>query len=162
MTPSVADLVERNFTRHVRDQLWVTDITEHPTLEGKVYCAVVLDTFSRRVVGWSIDASPTAALTTDALAMAIGNRSPRPGGTIIHSDHGVQGGFNRSWAFTQRALASGLLPSMGSIGDCVDKRLSSHCTSSPIAFTLRLLTLVGGGRGVRLAGHGAGWVPGWG
>ena len=95
VTPSVADLVERNFTRHARDQLWVTDITEHPTFEGKVYCVVVLDTFSRRVVGWSIDVSPTAALTTNALAMAIGNRSPRPGGTIIHSDHGVQFG---SWA----------------------------------------------------------------
>ncbi|MCX5357036.1 IS3 family transposase (plasmid) [Streptomyces mirabilis] len=120
MTPSVTDLVERNFTRHARDQLWVTDITEHPTLEGKVYCAVVLDTFSRRVVGWSIDTSPTAALTTNALAMAIGNRSPRPGGTIIHSDHGVQGG---SWAFTQRARASGLLPSIGSIGDCVDNAM---------------------------------------
>ncbi|MFK4107075.1 DDE-type integrase/transposase/recombinase [Streptomyces sp. NPDC019531] len=88
--------MERNFTRHARDQLWVTDITEHPTFEGKVYCAVVLDTFSRRVVGWSIDVSPTAALTTNALAMAIGNRSPRPGGIIIHSDHGVQGGFNWS------------------------------------------------------------------
>lgn len=120
VTPSVTDLVERNFTRHARDQLWVTDITEHPTWEGKVYCAVVLDTFSRRVVGWSIDASPTAALTTNALAMAIGNRSPRPGGTIIHSDHGVQFG---SWAFTQRARASGLLPSMGSIGDCVDNAM---------------------------------------
>lgn len=120
VTPSVADLVERNFTRHARDQLWVTDITEHSTFEGKVYCAVVLDTFSRRVVGWPIDASPTAALTTNALAMAIGNRSPRPGGTIIHSDHGVQFG---SWAFTQRARASGLLPSMGSIGDCVDNAM---------------------------------------
>jgi len=119
-TPSVADLVNRDFTRHARDQLWVTDITEHPTLEGKVYCTVVLDTFSRRVVGWSIDASPTAALATNALAMAIGNRSPQPGGTIIHSDHGVQFG---SWAFTQRARASGLLPSMGSIGDCVDNAL---------------------------------------
>ncbi|MFD8766261.1 DDE-type integrase/transposase/recombinase [Streptomyces mirabilis] len=108
LTPSVADLVERNFTRQARDQLWVTDITERPTFEGKVYCAVVLATFSRRVVGWSIDASPTAALTTNALAVATGNRSPRPGGTIIHSDHGVQ---CESWAFTQRARASGLLPS---------------------------------------------------
>ncbi|MFJ1536617.1 DDE-type integrase/transposase/recombinase [Streptomyces mirabilis] len=88
--------MERNFTRQAQDRLWVTDITEHPTFEGKVYCAVVLDAFSRRVVGWSIDASPTAALTTNALAMATGNRSPRPGGTIIHSDHGVQGGFNWS------------------------------------------------------------------
>ncbi|MGY1496777.1 transposase [Streptomyces sp. QTS52] len=91
-----------------------------PRLEGKVYCAVVLDTFSRRVVAWSIDASPTAALATDAMALAIGNRSPRPGGTIIHSDHGVQFG---SWAFTRRARASGLLPSMDSIADCVDNAM---------------------------------------
>jgi transposase InsO family protein len=72
------------------------------------------------VVGWSIDASPTAALTANALAMAIGNRSPSPGSTIIHSDHGVQFG---SWAFTERARASGLLPSMGSNGDCVDNAM---------------------------------------
>ena len=57
------------FTRHTRDQLSGTDITEHPTFAGKVYCAVVLDTFSRRVVGWSIDASPTATLTANALAI---------------------------------------------------------------------------------------------
>ena len=50
------DLVERDFNRNGPNQLWVTDITEHPTREGKVYCCVVLDTYSRRVVGWSIDA----------------------------------------------------------------------------------------------------------
>ena len=54
-----------------------------------MYCAVVLDTFSRRVVGWSIDATPTATLVTNALGMAIDNRQP-PTGTIIHSDHGAQ------------------------------------------------------------------------
>ena len=62
--PNVAtavDRVQRQFGRESRDQLWVTDITEHPTREGKVYCAVVLDAFSRRVVGWSIDAHPPAA-----------------------------------------------------------------------------------------------------
>ena len=75
------------------DQLWVTDITEHPTREGKVYCAVVLDVFSRRVVGWSIDNSATSGLVTSALGMAIGNRQPDPG-TVIHSDQGTQGGFN--------------------------------------------------------------------
>jgi transposase InsO family protein len=69
------DLVERSFNRDGPNQLWVTDITEHPTREGKVYCCVVLDTYSRRVVGWS-------------------------------------------GAFTQRAKDSGLLASMGSIGDC--------------------------------------------
>ena len=73
--------------------------TEHPTREGKVYCAVVLDVCSRRVVGWAIDSSPTAALTTNALGMAIDNRAPDPG-AVIHSDHGVQFG---SWVFTRRA-----------------------------------------------------------
>jgi putative transposase len=77
--PNVAtagDLVARQFRRDEPDRLWVTDITEHPTREGKVYCAVVLDVFSRRVVGWSIDASQTAALVTNALGMAIKGRQP--------------------------------------------------------------------------------------
>ena len=77
---TASDLVERRFGRDDRDRLWVTDITEHPTREGKVYCAVVLDVWSRRVVGWSIDASPTAALVTNALGMAIEGR--RPAGTV--------------------------------------------------------------------------------
>jgi putative transposase len=69
-------------------------------------------------VGWSIDSSQTAALAINALSMAITNRAPRPGeGTVIHSDHGVQ--FT-SWAFTRRAQESGLVPSMGSVGDCYD------------------------------------------
>ena len=109
-TPTASDLVDRQFTRSEPDQLWVTDITEHPTREGKVYCSVVLDTFSRRIVGWSIDSSPTASLVTNALGMAIENRSPSPG-ALIHSDHGTQ--FT-SWAFTRRALDSGVVPSMGS------------------------------------------------
>jgi transposase InsO family protein len=61
------DLVDRDFVPSGPNQLWVTDVTEHSTREGKVYCAVVLDAYSRRVVGWSIDASPTAALVTNAL-----------------------------------------------------------------------------------------------
>src|SRR6476660_8693490 len=115
-TPTATDLVERMFTRTAPNRLWVTDITEHRTYEGKVYCAVVLDTFSRRVVGWSIDSSQTAALVTNALSMAIANRDPQPG-VVVHSDHGVQ--FT-SWAYTDRAKRSGLVPSMGSIGDCYD------------------------------------------
>ena len=113
------DHVERAFARGGPNQLWVTDITEHPTREGKVYCCVVLDTFSRRVVGWSIDASPTAALVTNALGMAIDSRRPQPG-TLIHSDQGVQ---FASWAFTDRAKASGMVPSMGSVGDCYDNSM---------------------------------------
>jgi putative transposase len=125
------DLVNRDFARDAPNQLWVTDITEHPTREGKVYCCVVLDTYSRRVVGWSIDSSPTAALATNALGMAIGNRLPAraassapsidsASATTIHSDQGVQ--FS-SWAFTQRAKDSGLVPSMGSVGDCYDNSM---------------------------------------
>jgi len=115
---TASDLVERQFRREEPDRLWVTDITEHPTREGKVYCAVVLDAFSRRVVGWSIDASPTAALVTNALGMAIEQRGPD--GTVIHSDQGTQ--FT-SWAFTRRAIDSGLLPSMGSVGSCYDNAM---------------------------------------
>jgi putative transposase len=115
-TPTAGDFVDRQFHRSERNRLWVTDITEHPTQEGKVYCAAVLDVFSRRIVGWSIDASPTATLVTNALGMAIDQREPSEG-TVIHSDQGTQ--FT-SWAFTQRAIDSGLVPSMGSIGDCFD------------------------------------------
>jgi len=113
------DLVDRSFARPQRDLLWVTDITEHPTREGRLYCCVVLDVFSRRVVGWSIDASPTAGLVTNALGMAISLRNP-DSGTLIHSDQGTQ--FT-SWAFTHRAKTSGLVPSMGSIGGCYDNAM---------------------------------------
>jgi putative transposase len=113
--PTAGDLVERQFHREQPNHLWVTDITEHPTREGKVYCAVVLDTFSRRVVGWSIDTNPAASLVVNALGMAIENR--QPDSTVIHSDQGTQGGFNW-WA-----LDSGLVPSMGSVGDCYDNGL---------------------------------------
>ncbi len=68
------DLVERNVTRAGPNQLWVTDITEHPTKAGKVYRCVILDTYSRCVIGWSIDASPTGAVVPDALGMAIDSR----------------------------------------------------------------------------------------
>jgi len=84
------DRVDRAFAGTLRDQLWVTDISEHPTREGKVYCCAVLDVFSRRVVGWSIDASPTAALVTNALGMAINSRNPDAGTLIpLGSGHAV-------------------------------------------------------------------------
>jgi transposase InsO family protein len=118
--PTAADLVDRAFRRDGPNQLWLTDVTEHPTREGKVYCAVVLDAFSRRVVGWSISHAPTAALTTNALSMAIEQREAMRGKTVIHSDHGIQ--FT-SWSFSERARSAGLLPSMGSIGDCYDNAM---------------------------------------
>jgi putative transposase len=118
--PGIADLVDRQFAVVEPDVLWVTDITEHPTREGKLYCCVVLDAFSRRVVGWSIDSHQTAALVTNALGMAIEGRSPRAG-TIVHADHGTQ--FT-SWAFTTRLKDSGLLASMGTVGDALDNAVA--------------------------------------
>ena len=93
-TPTASDLVNRDLARTEPNRLWLTDITEHPTREGKVHCAVVLDAFSRQVVGWSIDSSQTSNLVVNALGMAIENRQAE--GVVIHSDHGTQGGINRS------------------------------------------------------------------
>ena len=90
------------------------DVTEHPTGDGKVYLAVVLDAFSRMVVGWSIADHMRTELVVDALQMAIWRRRP-PAGTVAHSDHGAQ---YTSWAFGRRLRAAGLLGSMGS-----DRRL---------------------------------------
>ena len=114
------DLVDRDFVVDGPDELWCTDITEHPTDEGKVYCAAVLDAYSRRVVGWSIDDNMRTALVVDALGMAITRRHPEPHSAILHSDHGSQ--FT-SWAFGKRLTDAGLVASMGSIGDCYDNSM---------------------------------------
>jgi putative transposase len=92
---SVSDLVNRDFTATGPHQLWVTDITEHPTKEARIFCCVVLDAYSRRALGWSIDRIADAALVNSALNMAASTRSTTRN-TIIHADHGAQGGFNWS------------------------------------------------------------------
>ena len=84
-----------------------------------------LDVFSRKVVGWSIDSLPATTLVTNALGMAIEARRP-VGPTVIHSDQGTQ--FT-SWAFTRRAIDSGLLPSMGAVGVCFDCDYREVCCS---------------------------------
>jgi putative transposase len=89
------DLVRRDFTRRAPNELWMTDITEHPTREGKVYCCVVLDAFSRKVVGWAIDSTQTTVLVTTALGMATSTRNP-DSGLVLHSDRGVQPGLKWS------------------------------------------------------------------
>ena len=106
------DLVRRNFKRDRPDDLWMTDITEHPTREGKIYCCVVLDAFSRFVVGWSVDSTQTTLLVTNALGMATKRRNPEEG-LVLHSDRGVQ--FT-SWVFSEKVKKAGLAPSVGAIG----------------------------------------------
>jgi len=120
------DLVNRKFHRLRPNELWVTDITEHPTREGKLYCAAVMDAFSRRIVGWSIDSRQDSALVVNALDMAIRNRRPEPGG-IVHADHGVQ--FT-SWAFSDKIRSAGLMPSFGSVGDGLDNAMMESFWSS--------------------------------
>lgn len=84
------DLVNRKFTVDGPNRLWLTDITEHPTDEGKLYCAAVMDAYSRRIIGWSIDNHMHTELVIDALGMATLRRKPESGNTILHSDHGSQ------------------------------------------------------------------------
>jgi putative transposase len=112
------DLVERNFTAERPDQLWVADITYVPTWAGFLYLAVVLDAFSRRVVGWAMATHLRTQLVLDALEMAL--RQRRPQGVIHHSDQGSQ---YTSIAFGSRCRRAGVRPSMGSVGDCYDNAL---------------------------------------
>lgn len=112
------DLVERDFTVPAVDRLWVADITYVPTLTGFLFLAVVLDAFSRRVVGWSMADHLRAELVLDALDMALWQR--RPDAVIHHSDQGSQ---YTSIAFGTRCREAGVRPSMGSVGDAYDNAL---------------------------------------
>jgi putative transposase len=112
------DRVNRDFQAEGPDRLWVADITYVSTWAGWLYLAVVVDAWSRRVVGWSMATHLRTKLVLDALHMAI--RQRRPAGVIHHSDQGSQ---YTSLAFGNRCREAGILPSMGSVGDCFDNAL---------------------------------------
>ena len=112
------DLVKRNFTADAPNKLWIADITYVPTWSGFLYLAVVLDVFSRRVVGWAMRASMPKELVLDALNMAIAQRKPK--GVIHHSDQGSQ---YTAIIFGTRCAEVGVRPSMGSVGDCYDNAM---------------------------------------
>ncbi len=112
------DLVERNVTAEGRDRLWVADITYIPTAAGFLYLAVVMDAWSRRIVGWSMALHLRTELVLAALDMALGQR--RPVQVVHHSDQGTQ---YTSLAFGQRCRQTGVRPSMGSVGDCFDNAM---------------------------------------
>jgi transposase InsO family protein len=114
------DLVERNFTPPAPDRLWVADLTQQRTGQGWLYLAVVLDAFSRRVVGWSMAEHLRTELVLDALDMAIAQRHPTAG-LVQHSDHGCQ---YTSFAFGRRLAASQLVASMGTVGDALDNAVA--------------------------------------
>jgi putative transposase len=113
------DLVDRNFTADRPNMLWVADITYIPTWSGFLYLAVVLDAFSRRIVGWSMAITLHTRVVLDALNMALWQR--RPSGVIHHSDHGSQ---YTSIEFGKRCREAGVRPSMGSVGDAYDNAMA--------------------------------------
>jgi putative transposase len=117
-TPAT-DLVQRNFTATAPNQLWVADITYIPTWAGFLFLAVVLDAYSRRIVGWAMATHLKTDLVLDALNMALGQRKPR--GVIHHSDQGSQ---YTSLAFGHRCEAMGVRPSRGSVGDAYDNAMA--------------------------------------
>ncbi len=117
-TAPAPDLVRREFTATGPNRLWVADITYVPTQAGWLFLAVVLDAWSRRVVGWAMANHLRSELVLAALAMAVAQR--RPQGVIHHSDQGTQ---YTSLAFGQRCKEAGVRPSRGSVGDCCDNAL---------------------------------------
>jgi putative transposase len=112
------DLVNRDFSAAGPNKLWVADITYVPTLAGFLYLAVVVDAWSRRVVGWAMATHLRTELVLAALDMAIAGRRPKD--VIHHSDQGTQ---YTALAFGGRCRQAGVRPSMGSVGDCFDNAL---------------------------------------
>lgn len=119
------DLVNRQFVAAGPDRLWVSDITYVPTWAGFVYLAIVLDAWSRKVVGWSVGYDLRAALVIEALNMALAQRDPRA--VIHHSDQGSQ---YTSVAFGKRCQEMGVKPSMGTVGDAYDNAMAESFFAS--------------------------------
>jgi putative transposase len=114
--PVHEDLVARQFTADGPDRTWLTDITEHPTGEGKLYLCALKDVYSNRIVGYFMGSRMTAQLAVAALRNAIALRSPA-GTVVVHSDRGSQ---FRSAAFLSTLASHGLTGSMGRVGACGD------------------------------------------
>jgi len=116
-TPAHDDLVRRDFTADAPNELWLADITEHRTREGKLYVAAIKDVFSNRIVGWAIDERMKARLVVAAIEMAVARRDGDVAGCIFHSDRGSNFGARK----VQRALARHqMVGSMGQVGSAGD------------------------------------------
>jgi putative transposase len=118
--PVAPDRVDRQFMAAAPNVLWSADITYVPTQMGFLYLAVVLDVFSRRIIGWAMADHLRSELVLSALDMALWNRRPSHH-VIHHSDHGCQ---YTSVAFGIRCQEAGVQPSMGSVGDCYDNAIT--------------------------------------
>ena len=114
------DLLRRDFTATAPDQRWVADITYVPTWSGFLFLAVVVDVFSRKVVGWAMSSNQRTELVTSALRWAMARR--RPAGVVVH--HSDQGCQYTSYDFARACRAAGVERSMGSVGDCFDNAMA--------------------------------------
>ena len=124
--PVAANQLNRNFTASAPNKIWVTDITYIWTREGWLYLAAILDLFSRRVVGWSLDSLLDRTLALDALGMALRTRCPEPG-LLHHSDRGVQ---YASADYQSRLRERGIVCSMSRKGDCWDNAVAESFFST--------------------------------
>ena len=124
--PAAPNLVDRQFHAPAPNRIWAGDITFIPTRQGWLYLAVVLDLYSRRIVGWAMSARPDSHLVLDALTMALTHRRPAPG-LIHHSDQGIQ----YSSGIYQACLKTrGLVPSMSRKANCYDNAVVESFFSS--------------------------------
>lgn len=119
------DLVQRDFHADAPNRLWVADITYIPTWSGFLYLAMVLDVYSRRIVGWAMESHLRTELVMAALNMALTQRHPDD--VIHHDDHGCQ---YTSLAFGQRCIEAGVRLSMGTVGDCYDNAMAESFFAS--------------------------------
>ena len=126
MAAAPPDLVGRDFTATAPNTKWSADITYVPTDQGWLYLAVVMDLFSRRIVGWAMAPGMRAELVCDALAMAVSARRPGPG-LVQHSDKGAQ---YTSLAFGRRCEEAGISPSTGRTGSCYDNAVTESFFAS--------------------------------
>ncbi|MGJ5800460.1 IS3 family transposase [Streptomyces europaeiscabiei] len=117
------DLVQRDFTAHAPNRLWVTDLTMIPTLEGPLWLSAIRDAFSRRVVAWETSARADADLVLTSLEYALASREVAPGELVHHADHGTQ---YTSIKLTTRLVRAGVQASMGSVGDSFDNALAEN------------------------------------
>jgi putative transposase len=147
------DLVQRHFTADRPNALWLADVTFVPTDEGWLYLAVVLDVFSRLVVGWAMDARLSSQLVLAALEMAYAQRCPDE--VIHHSDHGSE---YTAVAFSTRCRELGITRSMGSVGDCFDNAMMESFFSSLEAEVLDRYRFPTQGRARREIFS---WIEGW-
>ena len=118
---AVPDLVGRNFAASRPDELWLADFTYVRTWEGWSYLAVVLDVYSRRIVGWQLASHMRQSLVSDAFEMALAARQEHEGGLIAHSDNGSQ---YTSYEYTERLKRAGIAPSRGRTGTALDNAMA--------------------------------------